>query len=287
MRMPLLRARIFATRMVGDHLGMPLDSGTKRQLVPVGITALPLQHPGHLRERGLALIKRLAPSCAYAQLSAHMSRILRMRLESPPVDFSHPSRAVAPNLDSEILVALAKTDEEFTGLAIARMVDRPARSVQGALDRLVDQGVVLMQRAGRAKLYSLNRDHLATPWIEGLAGLRQQFFDRVRKNISEWSLQPTAAAIFGSVARGDAGPESDIDLFLVRPSSADPDAWDEQVSVLTAAMTRWTGNDARELEFGEDELDSALGQEPVIKDVLDHGIEVGGSLRVVRKRVRG
>ncbi len=186
-----------------------------------------------------------------------------------------------------MLLALASADMSFTGHDLARRAGLPQRTTQDALNRLTPQGIVLVETAGRAKLYSLNRDHVAAPWIEGLAGLRQQLLARIRKQISEWPVQPVVAAVFGSVARGEAGPESDLDLFLVRPSAADLDAWDAQVSALTSAITRWTGNDARELELGEDELNPAVGQEPVIKDVLEQGIEVGGSLRALSRLVRG
>lgn len=203
------------------------------------------------------------------------------------MDFRHPTRVVGPSLDGELLSVLAGADAEFTGRELARVVERPShRGVLNALGRLVDQGIVLRRQAGRAHLYRLNRDHVAAPWIEGLAGLRQQLLDRTRDQIKSWSTQPVAAAIFGSVARGEAGPESDLDIFLVRPASADEDAWDEQVAVLATAITRWTGNDARPLEFSEEEFNDGGGNEPVIEDVLSEGIEIGGSLKALRRLLR-
>lgn len=203
------------------------------------------------------------------------------------MDFKRPGQILSSSAEPAVLLALASADVSFTGHDLARRTGLPQRTTQNALNRLTPQGIVLVETAGRAKLYRLNRDHVAAPWIEGLAGLRQQLFDRIRDAIEEWTIPPVAAAVFGSVARGEAGPQSDLDLFLVRPSAADSDAWDEQVSALTSAITRWTGNDTRELEFAEDELDSAAGQEQVIKDVLDHGIEVGGAIKALRKLVRG
>lgn len=147
------------------------------------------------------------------------------------------------------------------------------------------QGIVVRQRAGNAYLYRLNRDHVAAQWIERLAGLRQQLLKRIRGRVGEWSIQPVAAAVFGSVARGDAGPESDLDLFVVRPTGVDEAAWDGQVAELAKAVTGWTGNDARALEFHEDELRSGGGDEPVIKAVLNDGIEVGGSLKALRRLI--
>jgi hypothetical protein len=143
---------------------------------------------------------------------------------------------------------------------------------------------VSRRSAGKAHLYRLNRDHLAAPWIEGLSALRGQLFERLRAEIAGWSVKPVAAAVFGSVARGEAGPTSDLDLFLVRPRGADDDIWDTQVSALASAATRWTGNNVRPLEFDEDALDAGALEEPVLQDVLRQGIEIAGSLRGLRRR---
>ncbi|HWH46063.1 MAG TPA: nucleotidyltransferase domain-containing protein [Thermoleophilaceae bacterium] len=204
------------------------------------------------------------------------------------MDFRRPLRVVTPTLEGDVLRVMAGADAEFTGGEVHRLVEHGSRDgVRDALDRLVDQGVVLCRPAGRAHLYRFNREHVAAPWIEGLAGVRQQLLERLRSEIEGWAVQPVAAAVFGSVARGEAGPESDLDVFLVRPASADEDTgWDEQVAALAAAVTRWTGNDARPLEFREDELAAGAGDEPVLRDVLEHGIEIGGSLRALRRRVR-
>jgi predicted transcriptional regulator len=201
------------------------------------------------------------------------------------VDFRRPLQTITPTLDGELLRVLARADNDYTGRELARAIDATPPGAQKALSRLVRQGIVLRRGAGRAYLYRFNRDHIAAPWIEGLAGLRQQLFQRMRANINGWEVQPVAAAVFGSVARGQAGPESDLDLFFVRPSAADEEPWEEQVAELAAAATRWTGNDARPLQFNEDEVRGAT-RESVIQDVLAEGIEIGGSLKRLRKLVR-
>ena len=214
-----------------------------------------------------------------------MVDIVTKLLDSPGMDFEHPSHLLGPSLDGGLLLLLARAETEFTGRQLAEALGRSTHTgVLGALDRLVAQGIVLSRPAGRAKLYSLNREHLAAPWIEGLAGLRGQLVERIREQIASWTIQPTVAAVFGSVARGEAGPESDIDIFVVRPKSVELETWDEQVADLTADVSRWTGNDARALEFDEDAVRGSA--EPVISDVLEEGIEVGGSLRALRGLAR-
>lgn len=202
------------------------------------------------------------------------------------MDFSRPSAVIGPAIDGDILSVLAAADQEYTGREISRAVARSHRGVLLALDRLASQGIVHKRAAGRSNLYRLNRDHLAAPWIVGLSGLRQQLLDRMRAEIESWSIKPVVAALFGSVARGEAQAGSDIDLFLVRPSDANTEEWEEQVDALSEAVTRWTGNDARPLVLSESEIREHGADEPVIQDVLEHGVEIAGSFRALRRVMR-
>ncbi len=166
----------------------------------------------------------------------------------------------------------------MTGRAIERASGGSHGGVQRALEHLVAEGIVTRERAGRAYLYRLNRDHLAARWIEGLASLRLELIERLRETVAGWELAAAAVVLFGSVARGEAGRVSDIDLLVVRPTaiSANDPLWREQVSALESAAAAWTGNDARMLEYGVDELADG---EPVLDGAAVEGIEVYGSLR--------
>jgi hypothetical protein len=49
-------------------------------------------------------------------------------------------------------------------------------------------------------------------------------------------------------------------------------------------VTKWTGNDARPIEFSVDELKSRR-KEPLFKDVLAQGLTVGGDREWFRRLV--
>jgi predicted nucleotidyltransferase len=87
-----------------------------------------------------------------------------------------------------------------------------------------------------------------------------------------------------SVARGEATPESDLDLLVVRRAECEPDepVWQEQLSKLQVRASAWTGNDARVLEFGEQELTDGEPQQVLIEAARD-GIELYGRLRLLRR----
>jgi hypothetical protein len=65
---------------------------------------------------------------------------------------------------------------------------------------------------------------------------------------------------------------------MIRPRGIDADAevWREQVMALQEAVSGWTGNDARVLEYGEEELGL---DEPVLEAAAAEGVELHGSLR--------
>lgn len=203
------------------------------------------------------------------------------------MDFRRPLGAVIPTLDGDVLAVLAGAEEEFSGRRIHRVLGTGSENgVRKAAERLTDQGVVLSRQAGRANLYRLNRAHVAAPYIEGLTTLRAQLFDRLRSTISAWSLPPRSAMVFGSVARGEATPRSDLDLLVIRPSDVEEEAgeWRDQLAVLEGRATEWTGNETRILEYGEGELGDAVVR-GVIEEALADGIELYGSRRSLRDLV--
>jgi predicted nucleotidyltransferase len=196
------------------------------------------------------------------------------------MDFRRPLRAITPTLDGDVLAVLAGADEEFTGRQVHLLVKHGSeRGVRNALQRLAQQGVVSSRGAGSAHLYSLNRDHLAAPWILGLASMRAQLFQRLGERVEAWEIQPVVAVVFGSVARGEASEDSDLDLLVVRPADcpADLPVWERQLADLEQSATRWTGNDARILEFGAHELEARSRTEPVLREAASEGVPFFGS----------
>jgi predicted nucleotidyltransferase len=194
---------------------------------------------------------------------------------------------VTPTLDGDVLSALAAADAEFSGRELARRTGHGStEGIRRAADRLAMEGIVLRRIAGGAHLYRLNRDHIAAHWIEGLATLPEQLIDRLRTVIAGWEEAASLVFLFGSVARRQATPSSDLDVLIVRRRDCDPDSdtWRSQLVRLQQAATALTGNDTRVLEIGEEDLGEGR-IEPVLEDVLREGVELLGSRRKLQRLV--
>jgi len=196
------------------------------------------------------------------------------------MELEHPLGVITPTLDGSILGVLARANSAFTGRQISIMVGRSESGTRNTLQRLCREGIVVQQGAGQATLYQLNRDHLAAPHIEALARLKSELLDRMRTTFEHWSTPPIYAALFGSAARGDMRPTSDLDLFIVRPDkigAEDTVIWDDNLLSLVANVARWTGNDTRPFELSESEVTAGLRQgRKVLSEVARDAVNIYG-----------
>lgn len=205
-----------------------------------------------------------------------------MSWEVEVVDMNSPMRTLLPSASAEVLTVLAGTTEELTGNAIATLAGGRVSQTGAnkALKRLVAGGVVLARPAGSAILYSLNRDHVAAGAVLQLAALRATFLQRVTEAVAGWQLPAVSVVLFGSVARGDAGTASDIDLLVVRPDAFSPDdaRWERQLEELTESVRSWTGNPCEILEYSESALaDLVAAGDALVENLRTDGIAVAGT----------
>lgn len=160
------------------------------------------------------------------------------------MDLTHPIRALAPGLTGAVLEVLAQASHPLTGRAVQRLVSRPASQagVQGALNRLVDTGLVRQTRAGRALLHRLNRDHALAPAVIEVVRLADTMPDRIAEAVRAQVPGVSRAVLFGSVARREARAESDVDLLLIWPDHIDEDSrWSGSLAIADR-VEQLTGN---------------------------------------------
>lgn len=107
-----------------------------------------------------------------------------------------------------------RPDRAFYQRELVRASGKPLRSVQRELERLVREGLVTAERSGNRIYYRA----APTPMFRGVRALLAPHANLV--HILRTALDPLGdrlrlALVFGSIARGDDGPDSDVDVLVV------------------------------------------------------------------------
>ena len=196
------------------------------------------------------------------------------------MDLAVPINSVIPGVTGIVLQILARTDQQLTGHGIAKLAEGHSSiaGVTKALKNLVASGLVESKPAGRANLYSLNRQHVAASAIESLADLRHELIERIRSCVFEWVVPAEAVLMFGSAARGDGSVSSDVDLLIVRPELIEDELWDRQIIELGNQVYAWSGNSCEIIDYTQAELQTLkTKKDPLIQSLLREAIVITGA----------
>ena len=117
----------------------------------------------------------------------------------------------------KVLRVLAKSELDFTGRQIADMAGLNPQTCQNTLDRLNDLRLLAVRRVGRAYLYRLKSNNaIVNQMLAPLFNTEKNLLANELTKVAN-RLEGTAIAVilFGSVARGEEEPGSDIDLAVI------------------------------------------------------------------------
>ena len=121
----------------------------------------------------------------------------------------------------DVLRGLMRLSDRYSGSArnIARMAGMNHRVAQRALDELVSTGLVHVRLTPGANLFSLNADNMLYEPLKAIfraeAGYLEEVGHGVRQSLRDHGLPVRKAYLYGSVARGEESPDSDVDVALV------------------------------------------------------------------------
>lgn len=115
-----------------------------------------------------------------------------------------------------ILRYLSLTGLELNGRQIARATDISPPTVNRALAGLVMEGVLIQRNVGRTYLYRLNdANRLAAELIIPLFQKERDLLKRALSEVLDGVPSILSAILYGSLARGEGEPSSDVDLLIV------------------------------------------------------------------------
>jgi predicted nucleotidyltransferase len=193
------------------------------------------------------------------------------------VFFNEPFGGVIPGAQGAVLAALMRTGTPLTGRQVHGLLrdDFSLWTVQQALKALAQLGIVSSETIGRAGVHSINHEHYAIetlrPLLSPMSALKAVLHEVVGDDVK-------AVIVFGSVGRGQPGPDSDIDLAVIAAKG-----WDERARIEDLVRVR-LGNSCDVLAFTPAEFARLAAQgEPVVAAILADGVALIGSMPRIKR----
>lgn len=193
------------------------------------------------------------------------------------MNFGEPFGGLVPGARGAVLSALLRTGTPLTGRRIHALVDNHSLgAVQQALRDLQRLGVISTETIGRAGAHRINETHEAIAPLRALASPIEMPTRVVRDTASEVE----AVIVFGSVARGEAHKDSDIDLAVIAAET-----WEGRANLQQQVHER-LGNDCDVMHLTREQFARApKDREPVVAEILRDGVALVGAMpRPSRRR---
>jgi len=195
------------------------------------------------------------------------------------MDFVHPISAVIPGAQGRVLAALAETTAELNLRTLARLSGVSVAQASRVLPGLVELGLVERREVPPSSQFRLVRTHVAARAVLQLAAAPETVLAEIGDAAATLEVPPASVIVFGSFARGDAGPQSDVDAVFVRPEGVGEDdtRWVDGVERWRTTVRSLTGNPAEVLEVPIGEIaERVQGSQAVWHDIRRDGRVVHG-----------
>ena len=108
-----------------------------------------------------------------------------------------------------------RPEDAFHVREIARLTGVDAGNAHRALRRFEQAGLVTAARRGNQRLYRANRESPIFADLQGIVRKTGGLADVLRDALEPLTTRIEKAFVFGSIARGEPGPRSDVDLMVV------------------------------------------------------------------------
>lgn len=170
------------------------------------------------------------------------------------MDLSHPVEELFGVNSGRILHRLAIVAEDLSGRRLAELAGVPVASAARVLAELESIGLVTARNVGRARLYRVNRAHVLWGPIEAIMAAPARIEQLAAESVVAHVGDRATLATFGSFARGDAGPLSDLDLLIVWDESVTDEEREETLDAVHQQIGVATGNRVEIVEIDDEDL---------------------------------
>jgi predicted nucleotidyltransferase len=195
-----------------------------------------------------------------------------------PVDFLRPVEAVIPGAQGKLLAVFAETTAGLSVRTAARLSGVSLAQTSRILPELATLGVLDRTEIPPSIVYQLVEENVASRAIRLLARSRDHVLAELGELAKSMVIPPVSIIVFGSFARGEARPDSDVDVVMVRERHVDASSeWSEGIDEWRRGARRLTGNEVEVMEVDQLEVSSLLrSRRPVWQDIHRDGVVVFG-----------
>ncbi len=190
--------------------------------------------------------------------------LLMNLLEKPLALFYDATRA-------RVLDVLLANPQALSGRAIARQSDLSPTTTNLALGDLASHGIVSSRADGRSHLWSLCWENALVKQLVDLARVHDEHAGQILADAL--GSEPLSVTLFGSIARGESGPHSDVDILVIAKDHAQGQNFRRRAYRASSARRQEVG---REVEITIIESDAL--QEPSIQGFLGQVLSDGRTL---------
>jgi predicted nucleotidyltransferase len=164
----------------------------------------------------------------------------------------------------------------FTGRELAKLCESSPSQTNTALESLRDSGVVFREIAGRSHVWRLAPEHVLRDVLVRMFHGEANSLELLKAEIGALlrPLPVTRAFLFGSVARGDERPTSDIDLLVLVESKVAKEKVESTISRASSQFSLKFGNPLSPLVLGRSQTRNPASRQ-LIDTAIDEGVEIG------------
>lgn len=195
------------------------------------------------------------------------------------MDFARPVEAVVGGAQGRLLAVLLQITAPLSLRRLASLAGVSPAQASRVMPRLVGLGIVDRHEVPPASQFVLARDNVAAQVLLQLADARAIALQQIGEAASTISPEPVSVIAFGSLARGEADADSDIDLAVVRADDVDEDEepWADSIDAWRRQVRALTGNEVEIVEATVTEARRKLrGRSELWRNIQREGVVVHG-----------
>lgn len=172
-----------------------------------------------------------------------------------------------------------KNQADLSGRELAKLSGVSQFKIRTVLADLSRQGLLKKRLSGRSHLYALNRHHFLAEKIAPLLEIEENFFPFLGTwIINRMDRKPASIILFGSVARGEERPDSDIDLLFIYRSVDSEIKLMEKINEALSDSLEYFGNRLAPVLTTPAAFQKAIkDRDPFFLRILKEGLTIKGA----------